>query len=186
MSFNLVQWWHDLIDHLFKHPAAAEVAHPAIAAVATTLQPANPTVTIPGAQGTPGFQLDAGMARILGVNQQSTDILNSRVGQSAPQGDVDPNTVYYDHNKTLIYGPGPVTVKLEQPVKPGTKLSLSYTSQVSEDIKGPSRARINDSPALDAPDALQTGVEALWPVSGETATVSLDTNGRVKAQLRVI
>lgn len=84
MGFDLSKWWHDFIDHLFKHPAAAEVAHPAIAAVAQAAQ-VTPAlgVTIPGTDR----QIPAVTAAYLGVSAETSQILDDRVKNAPPAGD---------------------------------------------------------------------------------------------------
>lgn len=121
MSFSLSQWWHDFIDHLFKHPQAEQVAHPAIAAVAVAAQPEPAKVTIPDTDR----QLDPITAAYLGVSQKTSDILDGRVANApvsgnAPSslGPLDSFVAPYQHGRWTFQPNVAIAVPIKAPAGP--------------------------------------------------------------------
>lgn len=104
LTDDIKQWWHEFIDHLFKHPQAETVAHPAIAAVAQAAQPAPSTITVPGTDRT----IDRGVASLLGVSEQASQTLNDRAAHAPAAGGLPPGPVLdaFGVPKVGNYAPG--------------------------------------------------------------------------------
>lgn len=183
MNFDLTsleQWWHEFIDHLFKHPQAEEVAHPAIAAVASAATTvAAPATSIPAHADPQNMSL---AEKLIGRTAQTDAMLDSRLGKS-----VDPQSpelakdgvIRYLHH-TEVYA-GRFTT---EPLQGKTKLQLTYTSQeAGKTAPSQAWASVNGGPEQGP---MQCGVAAEWDLgtSGtHTAVIRFDTNGRMIGQL---
>lgn len=114
--------------------------------------------------------------KLIGRTAQTDAILDSRQGQSAPQANLDPGVIYYDHHTVVMAG----SYKLE-PTAGKTRLSLTYTSQDGK--VAPAAAWANFGSGELGP--MQAGVEASFDVPDGATSVSLrfDTDGRMIGQL---
>lgn len=183
MSFisEIVKWFHDAImgfearvskleQHNNIQPAAASTPPPPAQVVAHL-----ESVTVPGSNQ----QISGVMANILGVNQQTSDTLNSRVGQVGSQVTLDPRVIYYNHHTVVENG-----AYTCEPLQGKSRLSLTYTSQ-DPGKTAPTSAwvSVNGGPEQGP---LQTGVEAqvdLGDSGTPSVSVRFDTNGRMIGQL---
>lgn len=137
-----------------------------------------PSTVIPGT----AQEVSPLIASMIGASQKTSDLLNSRIGQSSSEQPAElakDGVIRYFHH-TEVYA-GRFTT---EPLQGKTKLQLTYTSQESGKT-APSQAwaKVNGGPEQGP---MQAGVAAEWDL-GDSGTpeieVRFDTNGRMIGQL---
>jgi len=168
---KLETWWHEFIGHLFSHPQAAQVAHPAIAAVVQAVTTASQTGVSDQDRLTAAY-MASGSAPAGSQNK------NPPAGSSG-DGLARDGVIRYNHHTEVYAG----TFSTEA-LTGKTKLQLTYTSQeAGKTAPTQAWASIDGGPEQGP---MQCGVAAEWDLGDSgthTAVIRFDTDGRMIGQL---